>query len=52
MSKVASRGKPELYRVSISTIGPELSKAVSSIQPAAHKGANGNGFRGDAGKDI
>jgi hypothetical protein len=52
MSKVASRGKPELCRVSISAIGPELSKVMSSIQPAAHKGANGNGFRGNTGEDI
>jgi hypothetical protein len=52
MSKVALRGKPELCRVSISAIGLELSKAVSSIWPAVHKGANGNGFRGNTGEDI
>jgi hypothetical protein len=52
MSKVASRGKPKLCRVSISLLGEELSKAVSSIWPAAHKGVKGNRFGGNMGKDI
>jgi len=52
MSKVTSRSKPELYGVSVSASRAELSKAVSSIQPGAHKGAKGNGFRGNMGKDI
>jgi hypothetical protein len=52
MSKVALRGKPEFCRVSISTIGVELSKVMGSVRPAAHKGANSNGFRGNTGEDI
>jgi hypothetical protein len=52
MSKVPSWGKPEVCGVSISTPGAELSKAMSSIGPMVHKGANGNWFRGDARKDI
>ena len=31
MSKAALRGKPEFYRVSISTIGVELSKVMGSV---------------------
>jgi hypothetical protein len=52
MSKVAPRSKPELCRVSVSTLRAELSKVVSSVRPGAHKRAKGNGFRGNAGKDI
>ena len=52
MSKVASRGKPELCRVSVSTSGVELSKAVGSVRLGAHKGAKGNGFRGNVRKDV
>jgi hypothetical protein len=52
VSVVAPRSKPELCGVSISASGAELGKAVSSIWPAAHKGAKGNGFRGNVGKDI
>ena len=52
VSKVAPRGKPELCRVSISSSGAELGKAVGSVRPMAHEGANGNGFGGNAGKDI
>ena len=52
MSKVASRGKPEFCRVSISTIGAEFSKAMGSVQLAVHKGANSNGCRGNMGEDI
>jgi len=52
MSKVTSRSKPELYGVSVSVSRVELSKVVSSIQPGAHKGVKGNGFGGNAGKNI
>ena len=52
VSEVALRGKPKLCGVTISTSRAELGEAVSSIRPAAHKGANGNGFGGNAGKDI
>jgi hypothetical protein len=52
ISEVASRGKPQLYGVSINTSRAELSKAMSSVRPRAHKGAKGNGFGGNAGKDI
>jgi hypothetical protein len=47
-----SRGGPELCGVSINASGPELGKAMSSIWPTAHKGAKGNGFKGNARKDI
>jgi hypothetical protein len=33
-------------------LGAEVGKAMSSIGPTAHKGAKGNWFRGNAGKDI
>jgi hypothetical protein len=52
ISEVAPRGKPKLCRVSISASGVELVKVMSGIQPAAYKGAKGNGFGGNAGKDI
>jgi hypothetical protein len=52
VSKMALRGKPKLCGVSISASRAELSKAVSSIWPGVHKGAKGNGFRGNAGKNI
>ena len=52
VSKVPSRGKPELCGVCISASGAEVSKAMSSIGPMAHKGAKGNWFRGNAWKDI
>jgi hypothetical protein len=35
MSLVGTSHKPELYRVSISMVGVELSKMVSRIQPRA-----------------
>jgi len=47
-----SRGEPELCGVSVSALGTELGKVMSSIWPTAHKRAKGNGFRGNAGKDI
>jgi len=52
VSKVPSRGKPKPYDVSISALGMELGEVVSSVWPTAHKGAKGNGFRGNVGKDI
>jgi hypothetical protein len=52
VSKVASRGEEEFCVVPVSAARPELSKAMGSIWPTAHKGANGNRFGGNAGKDI
>ena len=52
MSEMASRGKPEFHGILISALRAELGKAVSSIWPAAHKRAEGNGFRGNMREDI
>ena len=52
MSKVAPRSKPELCGVSVSTSRAELSKAMSSVRPGAHKRVKGNRFGGNMGKDI
>ena len=52
MGKMATRGDPEFGRIAVSMPGVELGKAVSSIQPRAHKGAKGNGFRGNMGENI
>jgi hypothetical protein len=52
VSKVTPRGKPQLCGVSVSASRAELSKAVGSVWPSAHKGANSNGFGGNAGKNI
>ena len=52
MSKVASRSEPKLCGISVSTSRAELSKTMGSIQPRAHKRAKGNGFGGNARKDI
>jgi hypothetical protein len=52
MSEVALRGKPKLCGVSISVLGAEVSKVVSSVRPAVHKGVKGNGFGDNAGKDT
>jgi hypothetical protein len=52
MSKMAPRGEPKLHGISVSLSRAELSEAVSSVWPGVHKGVRGNGFRGDAGKDI
>ena len=49
---MASRGKPKLCGVSISASRAELGKAVSSIWPVAHKGAEGNRLGGNVRKDI
>ena len=47
-----SRGEPELCGISISASGVELGKAMSSVWLTAHKGAEGDGFRGNVRKDI
>ena len=52
MSKMASRGKPELGRVSIGMLGVKLSEAVGSIRPGAHERAEGNGFWSNAGENV
>ena len=52
MSKVPSRGEPESCIIPIRTLGAELSEAVSSIQPRAHKGTKGDRFGGNAGENI
>jgi hypothetical protein len=52
VSKVPSRGKPELCGISISAPGVELGKPMSSVGPTVHKGTNGNWFRGNAWKDV
>jgi hypothetical protein len=52
VSEVPSRGKPELCGVSVSASRTELGKTMSSVRPAMHQGADGNGFRGNTGKDI
>jgi hypothetical protein len=52
VSKMPSRGKPELCGVSISAPGVELGKTMSSVWPAPHERADGNGFGGNMGKDI
>ena len=52
MSEVAPRGEEEFCIVSVSASRTELSKVMGSIWPAAHKGAKGNGFRGNAGEDV
>jgi hypothetical protein len=52
VSKVPSRGEKDCCIPSVSSLGAELGKAMSSVWPAAHEGAEGNGFGGNAGKDI
>ena len=52
VSKMPSRGEPELCVIPVSTSGAELGKAVSSIWPVAHKGVEGNRLGGNARKDI
>jgi len=47
-----SRGEPELCGVSISASGTELSKAMGSVWPMAHKGVDSDGFGGNAREDI
>jgi hypothetical protein len=52
MSEVAPRGKLELCRASISAPGAEDGKAMGSVWPLAHKGAESNGFRSNTRKDV
>jgi len=52
VSEVALRGKPELCRVSISTLRAELGEVVSSIWPAAHKRMKSKRFGGNVREDI
>jgi len=49
---VASRSKPELCGVSVSVSRAKLSKVMSSVWLRVHKGAKGDWFRGNMGKDI
>jgi hypothetical protein len=52
VSEVASRGEEELCVVSVSALRTELGIVMGSIWPAAHEGAKGNGFGGNAGEDV
>ena len=52
VSKVPSRGEKELCIVPVSSLGAELGKAMSSVRPVVHERVEGNGFGGNAGKDI
>jgi len=47
-----SRGEPKLCGISVSASGTERGEAMSSVWPTAHKGAEGDGFRGNTRKDI
>jgi hypothetical protein len=52
MSEVALRGEPKLRKVSVSTLGVELSETMGSIRPRAHKGVKGEGFGGNTGENV
>ena len=52
MSKVALWGNPELGGIPVSTLGMEFYKVMSGIGPRAHKRAKGEGFGGNAGKNV
>jgi hypothetical protein len=52
VGEVAARGEEELCVIAVSASRTELSKAMGSVWPAAHKGAEGNGFGGNAREDI
>jgi hypothetical protein len=52
MSKVPSRGEPELCVFPVSASGVELGEAMGSVWPGLHKGMETEGFRGNARKDI
>ena len=52
MSKMPLMGEEELCILPVSPSGVELGEAMSCIWPGAHKGAKGNRFRGNTGKDI
>ena len=49
---MASRGNIELEKVPVSMSGIELGETVSTIGPRAHKGAKGEGFRGNMGENV
>ena len=49
---MATRGKPELSEVIVTTSGIELGEAMGSIWPTAHEGVKGNGFGGNSREDI
>jgi hypothetical protein len=52
VSKMTAWSNPKLSRVAISASGVELGETVSSVGPGAHERVKGNGFRGNAWKDI
>jgi hypothetical protein len=52
VSKMPSRGEPELCVIPVSTSGVELGEAMGSVRPGAHEGMETKGFRGNARKDI
>jgi hypothetical protein len=52
VGEVVARGEEELCVVSVSASRTELSKVVGSIWPTVHERAKGDGFGGNAGKDI
>jgi len=52
MSKVTPWGNPELGEIPVSTSGIEFCKAMSGIEPRAHKRVKGEGFGGNAGKNV
>jgi hypothetical protein len=52
MSKMPSRGKPELCVIPVRVLGAELGEAVGSIWPGVHEGTEAKGFRGNTRKDI
>jgi len=52
MSKMPSRGKPELCGIPVSMSGAELSEAMGSVRPGAQKGTETKGFKGNARKDV
>jgi hypothetical protein len=52
VSKMPSRGEEEFCIVTVSSSGDELGKAMGSIWPTVHEGADSNRFGGDAREDI
>jgi hypothetical protein len=52
VSKMASRSKPKLCGISISTLRAKLSEVMRGIGPRVHKGMHSYRFRSDTGKDI
>jgi hypothetical protein len=47
-----SRGEPKLCGISVSASRMECGEVMSSVWPMAHKGAEGDRFGGNTGKDI